>query len=143
MQLLGFNLSHISAEISENFSNPKVNIDVQLVNVEKHKLDLLKDGEALKVSFKHSLNYEHPQEVNKQNQGQVVFKGMVLLSATKSEAKAILDSWEKQQTPPNEHIVTIYNLILKRCASKAFQLQEDIGLPSHIKTPRLGKQNQP
>ncbi|MCH7567832.1 MAG: hypothetical protein IIA87_00250 [Nanoarchaeota archaeon] len=140
MQVIGFNFTKISAERVLDFKKSKVDIDIQFTNIEKEKIDLLKDSEALKVTFKHILNYNAEDEKDPK-QGEIAFEGHLVLTVTKDESKEIMKTWKKK-TLPNNITLLISNLILKRCASRAFQLQDELGLPSHIRVPRLGPREQ-
>ena len=137
MQVIGFNFTKISAEKAQTSKNLKINSNIEFINLEKEKIDLLKDSEAVKVYFKHSLTYETDEEKKETPKaGELLFEGTMLLSVTKQEAKDIFKNWKKKQIHPSLRM-PLFNLILKRCAPKAMQLQEEIGLPSHIPIPRL------
>ena len=54
MQIIGFNLTKVLAERSPDFTRSAINTNIEFSNVEKEKVDLLKDAEAIKISFKFS-----------------------------------------------------------------------------------------
>ena len=146
MQLVGFNFTKISGERADKFTRAKVNADLQFLNIERQKLDILKDDEAIKIFFRHSLTYdeenlnqkapEQKENQKSEKKGEVLFEGNLLFSATKEEIKNITKSWKKKVLP-KEIAVQAYNLILKKCAPRAFQLQDELGLPTHLRVPRL------
>ena len=152
MQLIGFNLKKISASRSPDFKRGSINTNIEFNDVIKEKLDLLKDTEALKISFVFSIIYSEKEsnpeagknQENKnpaQNQGEVTFEGDVLFSANKEEAKDVTKSWKKKQIPEQFRLPMI-NFILKKCSVKALSLEEDLNLPAHIPFPQVRKQEQ-
>ncbi len=135
MQVIGFNLTKILGEKTEHAPKLNVNAEIQFINLEKQKVDILKDSEAIKLSFKHGLNYKKQDNKGK-DIGEIIFEGNISLSVDKEESKEIMKSWKKKQLPQNATIF-LYNFILKKCAPRSLAMQEELGLPSHIKIPRL------
>ena len=148
MQLIGFNLNKIKAEKSPAFKRSSINTNIEFIEVEKDKLDLLKDTEALKIAFIFSIAYtdaeakeQKKEEKEEQKHGEISFEGTVLFSANKDESKDLTKSWKKKQIPEQFRIPLI-NFILKRCSVKALSLEEDLNLPSHIPFPQIRKGQQ-
>lgn len=156
MQVIGFNVQKILAERSPEFKKSNINTNIEFTDIDKEKLDLLKDAEALKFSFVFIITYDDaeksqeksqdkPQEEKSKDssskQGEIRFEGNILLSATKDEAKDITKSWKKKQIEDNFRIPLI-NFILKKCSVKALSLEEDLNLPIHIPFPRIQKNPQ-
>ena len=144
MQLIGFNFTKIFAVKNMDFKTGRINAGVTFDDLETQKLDLLKDGEAIKVSFKHTLEYDS-EEVNKKKKkekdAELSFEGNLLLSISKEESKEIMKSWKKKEIPGQMRLF-LTNLILKKCAARALALQEDLGLQSHIQIPRIAQKQQ-
>tara|TARA_Y100000310_G_scaffold341008_1_gene438741 strand:- start:2029 stop:2493 length:465 start_codon:yes stop_codon:yes gene_type:complete len=148
MQVIGFNFTNISGEKSPDFKQSPINIQIEFTNVEKEKVELLKDLEAVKLSFKFTITYaeqdeqedkkekEEPKESPKDIQAEVTFKGLIVLSVTKQQAKDFQKAWKKNQVPP-ETVVSLHNIILKKCSIKALQLEEDLNLPAHMPFPQV------
>ena len=141
MQLIGFNLTKVYGERFPNFTKAGINNNVEFTNIEKDKIDMLKDLEALKISFRYSLLYgdvDKPENTKPENkQGELFFEGSLLLSATKDEAKEFHKSWKTKEVPQTA-LTTLYNIILRKCSTKAVTLQEDLNLPSpYLKVPIL------
>jgi len=139
MQVIGFNLTKIHGEKLPSFSKAGINNNLEFTNVEKDKVDLLKDLEVIKLSFKYILlygNIEKPEETKeKDKQGEIYFEGNIILSATEDEAKDFHKSWKKKEIPKSS-VAPLYNFILRRCSVKAINLQEDLTLPSpYLKVP--------
>lgn len=140
MKIVGFNFSKILAERVNNLVNPSVTNNVTFTNLKKDKLDLLKDEEVLKLSFKYSLLYSNKsdaKEINEEDKDAVVlFEGSILISALKDEAKEFEKSWKKKQVPESK-VVPLYNIIFKKCGAKAIPLQDELQIPSpFLKVPQ-------
>ena len=136
MNLIGFNLTKIQAERFDVLKKANLEMDIKFLNVVKEKVNILKESEAVKITFKKSLIYKDPTDKDAKEQAKILFEGKIILSLTKEESKDILKSWKKKQLPPNIGVY-LSNLIIKRCASKAFQLQDELNLPSHLKIPSV------
>ncbi len=140
MQVIGFNLKKILAQRSIDFQKGPINTNIEFTDVEKEKVDMLKDIDALKISFVFSVNYSDQEKKEELKHGEVSFEGNILLSSTKDESKEIQKSWKKKQIQDSVRIPLI-NFILKKCSVKALSLEEDLNLPSHIPFPQIRKQD--
>ncbi|MFH1803100.1 MAG: hypothetical protein ABH864_06675 [archaeon] len=134
MRVVGFNLSQISAEKSSEKVDKKPSTSIEFTDLQKDKVDMLKEGEVIKISFKYLIVYG---EQEKEKDGNVAIGGTVILSVTKDEAKDITKDWKKKKLPAALNM-TLFNLILKRCTPKAIFLEDEVGLPMHTPSPRLG-----
>ena len=143
MRVIGFNFTKISAERSPDFKTAKITSSIEFKDLKKENVDVLKDSEALKILFQYDLNYEEEVKKKTEKRGQVAFEGNIILSINKEELKDIMKSWKKKEIPARLKL-NLFNLIMKRCAAKSLQLQEDLSLPSHIPIPKLTpKREQP
>ena len=133
MRVIGFNLTKISAERISDKITKKPFTSIEFLELKEDKTDLLKEGKIVKLSFKYSVCYGE-QENNKD--GEIVFKGDVVLSVTKEESKDITKDWKKKKLPTPMNII-LFNLILKRCTPKAIFLEDEISLPIHTPMPKL------
>ena len=142
MQVIGFNLTKIHGEKLSNFSKPNINNNIEFINIEKEKIELLKEFEALKINFKYSLLYHSPETEKSKNdekekQGEVSFEGNLILSVNEEESKEFHKLWKKKQVPQNT-MAPLYTFILKRCSLKALNIQDDLNLPSpYFKVPQI------
>ncbi len=141
MQVIGFNLKKILAERSVNFERGPINTNIEFTNIDKEKVELLKDAEALKISFIFSVIYSD-QEKKELKHGEISFDGDIIMSADKEEAKELTKSWKKKQIPEDTRIPLI-NYILRKCSTKALLLEDDINLPIHIPFPLVRKNPDP
>ncbi len=143
MNLLGFNLTKIEAYKSETFTNSNIISNIEFTDFQKQDLPMLKEGEGIKVSFKHDLTYNSKDGKKQEKQGSIVFEGSLLLSADEEESKKLLKAWKKQEFTTDIRI-PLSNLILRKCTPKTIQLQEELNLPTHIPMPLVSpprKQN--
>jgi hypothetical protein len=147
MQLIGFNLKKISAEKSPKFKTGTMNTNIEFTDVDKQKIDLLKEAEAVKISFLFTVSYTEAEKEKTENDekkqqlekfGELVFDGDMMLSSTKDEADEIINTWKKKQIP-DQFRIPLINYILKKCSTKALSLEDDLNLPLHIPFPQIRK----
>ena len=142
MQVIGFTFRSISAEHNEEFKTPpSISTNIEFSNITKEDLPLLKDQDALRISFEFSVIYFPPEEKTEKSKiedtkNKIIFKGNVLITTTKEEVKGILKSWKKKEIPSNLKI-PLFNLIIRRCSTKALDLEDQLGLPLHIPMPQV------
>lgn len=135
MQVIGFNFTKISGERPAKIIKPNRNINIAFKDVQKDKVDLLKDQEAIKVLFEYSLLYTETKKKD-ENIGKLEMNGEILLIVTKEESKEILKGW-KNESLSAEFQVPLYNTIFKRCTPKAVYIADEIGLPSPVPIQRI------
>jgi len=136
MQVVGFNLIKISAEREKARVTSKPSTGIEFTDIEKEKVELLKDQEVVKISFKYLITYGDTEKKKQKPQGEVLFEGDIALSVTKEEAKEITKAWKKKQLPPGMNL-NLFNVILRRCTPKAIFLEDEINLPFHTPMPKL------
>ena len=141
MNIIGFNYHKVIADRSPSFKAPyHIDTNIEFLSIEKEKNALLKEAEILPTQFKFTLTYYIPDEKAKdkklQKQGEILFEGTLLLSASQEESRDLLKSWKKKEIP--QHLrQPLFNTILRKCTLRALALQEEINLPSHINIPLL------
>jgi hypothetical protein len=149
MQVIGFNFTKISAEHFPKFEGKsQINTNIEFLDLEEEKLSLLKDSEAVKIIFQYSITHsqvkdkdkkedkkkDQPENMNKK--GEIIIEGNIVLSATKEEMKDVQKSWKKKELP-SAFKVPLFNIILRKCSSKALDLEDQINLPLHLPFPQL------
>jgi hypothetical protein len=139
MRVIGFAISEIHAKKVVDLKRPVVNTDIMFQDVSKISLDMLKDGEGLKATFKFTVSYKEPSSKDVAP-NDVVFIGHLILSVSKDESKEYLKSWKNKELPKDK-VVLLYNYILKKCSVRALTLEEELNLPLHIPFPQI-KHNQ-
>ncbi len=141
MKIIGFSINNLSAKRSEDFRNAGINTNVEFTNIEKEKVEFLKDEEAIKINYKFYINYKkNQQDKESPNLAEVLIEGFLIVAVTKDESKDFLKSWKKKEVP-QEKVYPLYNFILKRCSVKALQLEEDLSLPHHLQIPQIKPKN--
>jgi len=148
MKVIGFNFTKISASKSPEFKRPEISTNIEFTNLEKEKLEMLKDDEAIKINFKFSVNYDKPKDKEKKEAkdskgdlGSIQFEGLIVLTASKEESKSLTKSWKKKQIAPSVQI-PLYNFILNKCSPKAVSLEDELSLPIHLPIPQIKPKQQ-
>ena len=137
MKIIGFNFNKIIAQKNKGFKLGALTTNIEFIEIEKEKVEVIKDSDTLKMDFNFSILYKDSKEKNAKLQGEVTLQGALMVAVSKEESKSILDAWKKKQVLENIKKILI-NFILKKCTVKTLSLQEELNLPSHIKLPRLG-----
>ncbi len=141
MKVIGFNIEEIHAKKSFEFKRANIGTNILFLGIEKAKLDVIKDSESLKVSFKFSIDYKDSEKKESSEKNEVLILGNLLLMVSKDESKEFLKSWKNKETPKDKTL-GLYNFILRRCSLKALQLEDDLNLTPHIPFPQLRQQPQ-
>lgn len=149
MRIIGFNFSKIAAERFSDTRPTSISADIKFLNLEKEEFELLKEEDALKASFSFIVNYQSEsknenkekkeKEANGQNVGLISFEGHITLSTTKDESKEIMKQWKKKEIAESFRL-PLFNFVLKKCTVKALDLEDQLGLPSHLPFPQLKAQ---
>jgi len=146
MQVVGFNLIKVKAE---RFPAPRekivINTNIEFLNVEKQKSEIVETDLAA-LSFKFTISYDTSEKPGEQKaeksekagkrHGEISFEGEIMISVKEDELKSFLKSWKKKEIP-KEYTILLYNFILRKCSIRALQLEEEIGLPSHLPFPQV------
>lgn len=138
MVVIGFNLKKILVERKNIVRGEvKVNTRMNILNVKKEEVKLTAGKDVIRFDFEFLISYvgvaDHTGHV-----ADLSFEGEVLYLVDPKDTKKILDDWKKKEIE-EEIRVRVLNTILAKCNLKALVLEEEIGLPSHIPLPRLGK----
>ena len=150
MQIIGFNFTKMSVERVPDFKPGPINTSIEIIDVQKDEIKLLKDTQAMRLTFKYSITYDEKGKGNEKEKkadkndkpsAEVNFEGNIILSINKEELKNIQKSWKKKQLPPMMQI-PLYNVILRKCSPRAAYLEEEINLPTHLPIPQLKPSNQ-
>lgn len=130
MRIIGFNYTKISAERPVKFTKvEKITQNVEFVDVEKDELSLMKDSSVLRVSFAYEMQYEPIKAAIK-------LEGLILIHTDNETIKKAQKAWKKKEIE-NDMKVFLLRLILNKCSLKALNLEEELGLPPHMKLVKL------
>ncbi len=136
MKIVGYSVEEIHAKKAIDIPRASISTDVIFTEIDKAKLDVLKESECLKASFKFSVIYKDPNNKDAESKNELKFSGSLLLSVSKEDAKEFLKSWKAKELPKDK-LIPLYNYILKRCSVRALQLEEEMGLQPHIPFPQV------
>jgi hypothetical protein len=128
LSLLNSRLTKVNGERNVNFSGKiSMNQNIKIKTLEKFKPKNTKT-EALKVEYSFQIDYS--------DLGKVEIEGILFIGAEPKEMKKILSEYEGKKFDSVEHI-TIMNLIIQKASLRAFEIEDELGLPIHIKLPQL------
>lgn len=139
MQIIGFNFTKILAERPEKIEKSQINTNIEFTDLNKEKLDLFKESDAMKIAFTLTISYKNEDDSKTKDFPKLEFKGYLVLSVSSEEMKQIQKSWKKKEIPPSIQI-PLYNFILKKSSAKSLSLQEELNIPSHIPIPQIRPQ---
>lgn len=125
MKLIGSKFTKIIAERKPNFTG-KLNINTNIQIKDLEKVEELKD--TLKISYNFEVIYNELGGIN--------IEGTIFISTPPKMMKELLKSWKDKQFNTPEHL-QITNYIIQKSSIKAFELEEELGLPIHIRLPTL------
>lgn len=131
MQLIGFNFTKISSkrELEQSKEKLKVSYNIEIIDIAKESLNILKEDNILRFAFKYTISYE-PKFAS------IEFEGHILLVVDSEKQKNILKEWKKKKVP-EEMRLAIFNLVMMKCNIKALQMAEDLAIPPHIPLPQI------
>jgi hypothetical protein len=139
MKIVGYNITNLTANKHSNLQKSSINTNITFTDVQKEKIEVLKDADALKTKFKFTVEYSDQDNKESKN-NEVALEGFLTLSVSKDESIDFLKQWKKKEVPKDK-VIPLYNYILKRCSIKALQLEEDLGLPPHMPVPQVKPTN--
>ncbi|MEM4181842.1 MAG: hypothetical protein QXX68_01675 [Candidatus Pacearchaeota archaeon] len=128
ISVLGFNLTKISGWKNQNFKGTlEINNSINISSIEKHEVNLLKE-DVLKIDFSFKVTYKDFAEI--------LLEGFTLLKTDSKTFKEVLKEW-KDKKLNNDFQTVVLNLIMQKCSIRAIELEEELGLPIHIRLPSL------
>lgn len=130
LKLVGSKFTKINAERNPEF-NGKLEIKTNIKNISLENNKETKD--ILKLIYNFEIDYNEL--------GKILIEGILFLSSDSKTIKELLKIQKDKKYKSPEYI-TITNLIIQKASIKAFELEEELGLPIHIKLPTLSVKNQ-
>ena len=125
LKLAGSRITKLSAERKPDFSGKlEMKTNIKINSIEKVKE--AKDTVKLTYTF----------EVEYVELGGISIEGLLFLSGDAKSIKELLKVQKDKKYDSPEYI-GITNLIIQKASIKAFELEEELGLPIHIKLPTL------
>lgn len=131
IKLIGSKITKINAERTPNFNGKlEIKTDIKIQNLEK--IEEVKD--AVKIEYIFNIDYS--------NLGRISIEGIIFLSSDTKKIKELIKT-QKEKNFNTPEYASITNLIIQKASIKAFELEEELGLPIHIKFPTVNFQQKP
>lgn len=125
LKLIGANFSEIKAKRNPEFDGKiELKTNINIISIEK----IEKSKDTLKIIYNFEVNYG--------DLGRIEIVGNIFITTTTKTIKTILKNKENKEYNSEEYIL-ITNLIIRKASLKAFELEEELSLPIHIKLPTL------
>ena len=125
LKLAGSRFVKINAERNVDFDG-KIEIKT---NIKINSLDKIKDA-------KDSLKLNYTFEVDYKELGKIELEGILFLSGDSKTIRDLLKIQKDKKYESPEYI-GLSNVIIQKASIKTFELEEELGLPIHIKLPTL------
>lgn len=125
LKLVGSRILKLKAERKPEFSGKlemKTNIKVDSIEKVKEAKD------TLKLLYTFDIEYV--------NLGGISIEGILFLSGDVKTIKDLIKI-QKDKKYESPEFIAITNIIIQKASIKAFELEEELGLPIHIKLPSL------
>jgi len=130
MKIIGFSIKKILAEVKENQKTSlEVTSNLNLEDLKETKIEQTQQ-QSIVISFNFYIDY-------KPNVAKIEFKGRLILLDDENKTDEIVKAWKQKKLPEGIKL-PILNYILEKCNIKSLELEEELGLPSHIPLPKLG-----
>jgi len=126
VRLVGSNIKKISGFRNQNFSGKlSMETKIKILSIEKVK----ESKDTLKVGYSFEVDYK--------DLGNVFLEGNIFVLVDAKRSKDIMKAWEAKDFSTDENTV-ITNMIIQKASIKLFNLEDELGLPTHIRLPRVG-----
>ena len=136
MKIIGGNFKKISIKKYKEITHPiKINTNIEIKDVRKTELDLFKGKDLFTFDYLFRIVYE-PDFAEIEFDG-----GLLVLIEDPAILKEVIKEWKNKQVPEDIKFV-LMNIIFGKCNLKALQLEEDLGLPAHLPSPKITKPEQ-
>ena len=131
IKLIGSKITKINAERSPDFNGKlEIKTDIKIKKLEKIK----EAKDAIKIEYTFAIDYS--------DLGKISIDGTIFLSSDAKKIKELIKLQKEGKLDTPEY-VAITNLIIQKASIKAFELEEELGLPIHIKFPQVNFQQKP
>ena len=128
LKLISSKFIRINATRNPDFSGKiKLDTNVNIKSIEKYELT---------SSKRNSLKVEAAFVINYYDFGKIEIEGILYLSVDEKSLKEILRLFNGKKYNSPE-LIGIMNLVLQKFSIKAFEIEEELNLPIHIKLPSL------
>jgi len=130
MRVIGFSFKQISIEKKKDVDrNVKISTNIDIADVSFPKLDLFQGKDIVSFDYNFKILYEDFAEL--------MFKGSILsLLEDKKQFEELKKSWKTKKISDDLRI-PLMSTIFSRCNLKSLQLEDDLGLPAHLPSPKI------
>ena len=125
---MGSKIIKVNGEINPDFSGKlELSSNIKITSIEKftHETSTV---ESIKITSLFEIDYG--------DLGKVQIEGILFVGAETTKIDEIIKNFDDKKFDTPEQI-SIMNLIMQKFSIKAFELEEELGLPIHIKLPSL------
>ena len=130
IKLAGSRFTNLKAERKPDFSGKlEMKTNISINSLEKHK------------DAKDTLKLTYTFEIDYLELGKVSIEGIIFLSGDSKSIKELLKIQKDKKYESPEYI-GLTNIIIQKASIKAFELEEELGLPIHIKLPTISVKQQ-
>ena len=137
MPVVGFGFDNINIEKKQPFDkDDKINNNIKIIELKETSLKPNDKDElpGILILFEFSLSFAKA--------GNLSLKGHIIYYDPENKTKELLKNWKDGKKLPAQFSTQIFNFILYKCNIRALQLEEEVGLPLHLKLPKFKVQNQ-
>ncbi len=124
INLIGNRFVKINANHNFDFSGQiSAKTNIKILGLENYK-----NKNSFKIKYSFGIDYSEL--------GQVSIEGVLFISTDSKTFKEIQKSW-KEKKIENQEYLFITNLVIQKASLKALELEEEVGLPIHIRIPKI------
>lgn len=128
IKLIGSKITKIQANRNPDFEGTiKLETNVNISSIDSYKANDA-NIETIKVIASFVVDYH--------DLGKIEIEGQLFFTGDKKDLATIKDNFNKKQYNKPE-MISIMNIVLQKFSLKAFEIEDEFGLPVHIKLPTL------
>jgi len=120
LKLAGSRFTEIKGNRKPDFSgnlNMKTNINIE---------DFEKTKESIKVTYSFEITYGEL--------GKIELKGLLFLTSDNKTLRELQKAWKSKKLD-TEEFIAITNVVMQKASVKALEIEEELGLPIHLRMP--------
>ena len=132
MPIVGFGFDTINVEKKQAFDkDDKINNNIKILEIKETSLKPNDKDEmpGLLILFEFGLLYGKA--------GSVSLKGHIIHYDPENKVDELLKTWKNGKKLPAQFSTQVFNFIMYKGNIRALQLEDEVGLPLHLKLPRF------
>ena len=125
LKLLGSRFTSVSAKKNDEFEGKlSINTNLRITNMEQNN----ESDTTMKVDYTFKIDYA--------DLGEIELVGRMFVGGESDSITEMVKGWEEKKfDTPEQAAVT--NIIIQKVSIKAFELEEELGLPIHVRLPTV------